>query len=63
MTKEGKRILKSVRKARVFASETAKAVPTGKISDVFGCLKKPGRRALSAEQMSRVAERGWAGKK
>ena len=40
-----------------------KAVPSGKISDVFGCLKKPGRRSLSVEQMNRVAACGWAGKK
>jgi len=39
-----------------------KAAPTGKISDVFDCLKKPGRRPLSVEQMNRIAARGWAGK-
>lgn len=40
-----------------------KAAPTGKISDVFDCLKKPGRRSLSIEQMNRITERGWAGKR
>jgi AbrB family looped-hinge helix DNA binding protein len=40
-----------------------KAAPSGKISDVFGCLKKSGRRPLSVEDMNRIAARGWAGKK
>ena len=39
-----------------------KAAPSGKISDVFGILKKPGRRALTIEDINRVAARGWAGK-
>lgn len=38
-----------------------KAAPTGKISDVFDYLKKPGRRALSVDEMNRIAARGWAG--
>lgn len=37
-----------------------KAAPTGKVSDVFNCLKKPGRRALSVEEMTEIAARGWA---
>jgi bifunctional DNA-binding transcriptional regulator/antitoxin component of YhaV-PrlF toxin-antitoxin module len=40
-----------------------KAASTGKISDVFGCLKKPGRRPVSVEEMNRIAARGWAWKK
>ena len=40
-----------------------RAAPAGKISDVFGLLKKPGRPSLSIEDMSRVTARGWAGKK
>ncbi len=38
-----------------------KAAPAGKISDVFNCLKKPGRRALSVDEMNEIASRGWAG--
>jgi AbrB family looped-hinge helix DNA binding protein len=38
-----------------------KAAPAGKISDVFNCLKKPGRRALSVDEMNEIAARGWAG--
>jgi len=38
-----------------------KAAPVGKISDVFNCLKKPGRRALSVDEMNEIAARGWAG--
>lgn len=37
-----------------------KAAPTGNISDVFNCLKKPGRRALSVDEMNQIAARGWA---
>lgn len=37
-----------------------KAAPTGKISDVFDYLKKPGRRALSVDEMNQIAARGWA---
>jgi bifunctional DNA-binding transcriptional regulator/antitoxin component of YhaV-PrlF toxin-antitoxin module len=41
----------------------AAARPTGKISDVFGMLKKPGRPALSIEEMNTIAAEGWAGKR
>jgi AbrB family looped-hinge helix DNA binding protein len=37
--------------------------PTGKISDVFGMLKKEGRRSLSIEEINRFAADGWAGKR
>ena len=40
-----------------------RAAPAGKISDVFGLFKKPGRKSLSIEDMNRIAARGWAGKK
>jgi AbrB family looped-hinge helix DNA binding protein len=40
-----------------------KAAPTGKISDVFGLLRKAGRRSLSIDEMNRIAARGWAGRK
>jgi bifunctional DNA-binding transcriptional regulator/antitoxin component of YhaV-PrlF toxin-antitoxin module len=37
--------------------------PTGKISDVFGFLKRPNGPSLSIEEMNRIAARGWAGKR
>lgn len=40
-----------------------KAAATGKISDAFGLLKRKGGRALSIEQMKRITERAWAGKR
>jgi hypothetical protein len=36
--------------------------PTGKISDVFGPLKRKDGRALSIEEINEVAKRGLAGK-
>lgn len=39
------------------------ARPTGKISDVFGILKKKGGPSLSIEEMNKLASRGWAGKR
>ena len=38
-----------------------KAAPTAKISDIFDYLKKPGRGALSVDEMNRIVARGWAG--
>jgi bifunctional DNA-binding transcriptional regulator/antitoxin component of YhaV-PrlF toxin-antitoxin module len=35
--------------------------PTGKISDVFGFLKRKSGPSLSIEEINRVAKRGWAG--
>jgi AbrB family looped-hinge helix DNA binding protein len=44
--------------------EVKAARPTGKISDVFGYLKTKRRgRALSIEDINRIAARGWAGKR
>lgn len=40
-----------------------KAAAVGKISDVFGLLKKPGRKPLSVAEMNRIAARGWSGKR
>ncbi len=37
--------------------------PEGDISKVFGLLKRHNRPSLSIEQMNRIAERGWAGKR
>jgi AbrB family looped-hinge helix DNA binding protein len=34
---------------------------TGKISDVFGMLKREGQPTLSIEQMNEIIEQGWAG--
>lgn len=35
---------------------------TGKISDVFGMLKREGQRSISIEEMNEVIAMGWAGK-
>jgi AbrB family looped-hinge helix DNA binding protein len=43
--------------------EVKAARPTGKISDVFGLLKKKGGPSLSIEEMNEIAARGWAGKR
>ncbi len=40
-----------------------RAVPSGKISDVFGMLKKPGRKPVSIEEMNEAIAGGWAGKR
>jgi AbrB family looped-hinge helix DNA binding protein len=37
--------------------------PTGKISDVFGFLKRPNGPSLSIEEMNRITARSWAGKR
>lgn len=43
--------------------EVKAARPTGKVSDVFGCLKtKRKGRTLSIEDMSDIIARGWDGK-
>jgi bifunctional DNA-binding transcriptional regulator/antitoxin component of YhaV-PrlF toxin-antitoxin module len=36
--------------------------PAGKISDAFDYLKRPDGPALSIEEISQTAARGWAGK-
>ncbi len=43
--------------------EVKAARPTGKISDVFGLLKRKGGPSLSIEEMNEIAARGWAGKR
>ncbi len=43
--------------------EVKAARPTGKISDVFGILKKKGGPSLTIEEMNKIAARGWAGKR
>ncbi len=37
--------------------------PKGKISDVFGMLKREGQRTVSIEEMNEVIADGWAGKR
>lgn len=37
--------------------------PTGKISDVFGFLKKKSGRSLSVEEIKEIARRGWGGRR
>ena len=37
--------------------------PTGKISDVFGLLKRKSGPTLSIEEINEVASRGWAGRR
>jgi AbrB family looped-hinge helix DNA binding protein len=39
------------------------ARPIGKISDVFGLLKRKNGPSLSIEEINRIAARGWAGKR
>jgi AbrB family looped-hinge helix DNA binding protein len=43
--------------------EVKAARPTGKISDVFGFLKRKAGPSLSIEEMNEIAARGWAGKR
>jgi AbrB family looped-hinge helix DNA binding protein len=43
--------------------EVKAARPTGKISDVFGSLKRKGGPSLSIEQINKIIARGWAGKR
>ncbi len=43
--------------------EVKAARPTGKISDVFGLLKRENGPSLSIEDMNEIAAQGWAGKR
>jgi len=43
--------------------EVKAARPTGKISDVFGLLKRKGSPSLTIDEMNEIAARGWAGKR
>jgi bifunctional DNA-binding transcriptional regulator/antitoxin component of YhaV-PrlF toxin-antitoxin module len=36
---------------------------TGKLSDLFGMLKRPGQPVLTIEEMNDVIAEGWAGKR
>ena len=44
------------------AIEVRGARSTGKISDVFGTLKRKGQRRLSIEEINEIIADGWAGK-
>lgn len=39
------------------------ARPTGRISDVFGFLKKENGPSLTIEEIDEIAVRGWAGRR
>lgn len=43
--------------------EVKAARPAGRISDVFGLLKREGGPRLSVEEISELAAQGWAGKR
>lgn len=43
--------------------EVRAAKPTGKISDIFGLLKREGGPVLSIEEMNEITADGWAGKR
>jgi AbrB family looped-hinge helix DNA binding protein len=38
------------------------ADPSGRISDVFGTLKRNGAPSLSIEEINRITGEGWAGR-
>jgi hypothetical protein len=67
LSNAGKRILKSVRNVRATVRKSSTAnprkQPTGKISDAFGTLKRPGQRRISIEEMNEVIAKAWAGKR
>jgi AbrB family looped-hinge helix DNA binding protein len=43
--------------------EVKAARPTGKISDLFGFLKRENEPSLSIDEINKIAARGWAGKR
>jgi bifunctional DNA-binding transcriptional regulator/antitoxin component of YhaV-PrlF toxin-antitoxin module len=53
----------SVNKLPNGAIEIRAARPSGRISDVFGSLKRPGQRRLSIKEIKRITEEAWAGKR
>jgi bifunctional DNA-binding transcriptional regulator/antitoxin component of YhaV-PrlF toxin-antitoxin module len=42
--------------------EVKAAGPSGRISNVFGMLKRDGAPSLSIEEINRIAGEGWAGR-
>ena len=43
--------------------ELKAALPTGKIPDAFGFLKRKRGPSLSIDEMNKIAVRGWAGRR
>jgi hypothetical protein len=43
--------------------EARAARRTRHISDIFGALKRPGQPTLSIEEINRIIEEGWGGKR
>jgi bifunctional DNA-binding transcriptional regulator/antitoxin component of YhaV-PrlF toxin-antitoxin module len=43
--------------------EMRSARPTGKVSDVFGLLKRNNGPSFSIPKMNKIAAQGWAGKR
>lgn len=43
--------------------EMKAARPAGRMSDVFGFLKRKNGPSLSVEEINRIARRGWAGRR
>jgi AbrB family looped-hinge helix DNA binding protein len=43
--------------------EVKAARPTGRISDVFGLLKRKNGASLSIDEMNQISAEGWAGKR
>ena len=44
-------------------SEVKSARPTGRISDLFGLLKRENGPSLSIDEMNQISAEGWAGKR
>jgi antitoxin PrlF len=45
------------------ATIQAHPVRTGKISDIFGLLKREGQEPLTLEEIKQLIEDGWAGRR
>lgn len=45
------------------ATISAETVRTGKISDLFGMLKKEGQKPLTLEEIKKITEDGWANRR
>jgi AbrB family looped-hinge helix DNA binding protein len=43
--------------------EVRRAQPGANLEEFVGCLKKAGARALSLDDIKRIAREGWAGKR
>lgn len=45
------------------ASRSMRNKSQGSIEDFFGCLERPGTKALSIKEIAKVAAQGWAGER